>query len=52
MNVNQIINMVIRIIMRKAINGGISAMGNRMSRGKSAKADVKPAQPHDPNLRG
>jgi hypothetical protein len=36
MNVNQIITMVMRMVMRRLLRGGVNAVGKKMSRGGGA----------------
>lgn len=40
MNANQIINMIVRTVMRKVIRSGVDAVGARMKRGKPAKGNT------------
>lgn len=48
MNAGNIVNMIIRLVMRrligKGINAGIDAVGSRMSRGKPDGASPAPGQ--------
>jgi hypothetical protein len=50
MNVNQLLNMVMRLFLRKAVNGGINAGMRKMTGGSKAKgAPRNPDQPAAPD---
>jgi len=38
MNVNQIVTMVMRMVMRRLLRGGVNAVGKKMNRGGGAAA--------------
>lgn len=38
MNVNQIINMIVRMVMRRGLSTGMNAFGKRMSKGKGGES--------------
>ncbi|MGR3703105.1 MAG: hypothetical protein ACU0A4_13550 [Paracoccaceae bacterium] len=42
MNANQLINMILKIFLRKAVNGGINAGMRKMSGGKGAGSSGAP----------
>ncbi|MEP1354947.1 MAG: hypothetical protein ABJX32_21005 [Tateyamaria sp.] len=46
MNANQIINLVVRIVMRKAINGGINAGMRKVSGVRGAQPAPRPQPQH------
>ncbi|MEO0402537.1 MAG: hypothetical protein AAF214_09185 [Pseudomonadota bacterium] len=47
MNANQIINMILKIVMRKAIGKGIDAGVNRATRGRKQQHQAAPHQIDD-----